>query len=189
MLVQRKVAGVEGQVGLEEELEALEEGALDPGWLAPEEAVVDEEDLGAEGGCPPDALGAGVHGEGDAAHRVLAPPYLDAIEGVVDAGEGFDLEHGPAEDVEVAKQHGGEHSAGPPEKKRASRGRRHDPGRLSGLAADVKILRNVSATSRRSVPVSHRIAKPNKKVKYLDYILTKSLASFAISQIGLARFL
>ena len=119
VLIQGKVAGVEGEVRVEEEPHALEEGALDAGRPAPEEAMVDEEDLGPRGRGPANALGAGVHREGDELDRALRASDLDPVEGVVDPGEGVDLEEGAAPAIELRE--------GPSRrvyKKRAFRGRR-----------------------------------------------------------------
>ena len=100
------MAGVEGHVGTEEEAQPLEEGALDPGGLAPKEAVVDEEDLRPGSPGPADALGAGVHGEGHELYRAAGAADLYSVERVVDPAQRIYLEKGAAPAVEVQEFHG-----------------------------------------------------------------------------------
>ena len=98
--IEREVGAVDGEVAVEEEAELLIAGA-DPGvGRGPEEAMVDDEEVGPGGGGVSECGAGGVDGGGDTRHVSVildlqavggAVPVLesgDAEESIAVAGEG-----------------------------------------------------------------------------------------------------
>jgi len=107
--IERQVAGVKADIGSDEHPDALEEAALDSERCAPEEAVMNEEKIGARFPGSTDGLGASVHGEGDSFKGIGGSPDLYPVERIVDILERVDLQESPAPRVEFANIHGNEY--------------------------------------------------------------------------------
>ncbi len=105
MSVEREVVGGEADVGVKQDLKAaLERGIDRPGTGAPEESVVDDEQLGVLGGGEFEQLGmrgdAGGHG-----HHLGRPRNLQAVGTVVLKARGLKQSVDLLENVEHAGGH------------------------------------------------------------------------------------
>jgi hypothetical protein len=105
MLIEGKMAGIEGEVGGKEETHPFKEVAFDPRSVSPEKPMVYEQYLRPSGMGPANALGAGVHGEGDRLDRASGAADLDTIEGIVEPCEALDLEEGATPMIEGLNIH------------------------------------------------------------------------------------
>lgn len=106
MDVEGQVGAVEGEAVVEAEADFFVEGAGDGLEAGPEEAVVDEEEIGTGGGCFADDGEGGVNGGGDVGDGDAGGVDLEAVQGGRVVGDVADAEFGVEMGDEIGEEHG-----------------------------------------------------------------------------------